>query len=65
MTAAEKVFEDSALKEEAVIQNFRKTAADGKTYDTQHDNPGGYEPPTVSPLATSTEKGVHPSVIGS
>ena len=33
-----KVFEDSELLEEAVIQNFRITASDGKTYDTKHYN---------------------------
>ena len=31
-----KVFSDSELQEEAVIRNFRITAADGKNYDTQH-----------------------------
>lgn len=31
-----KVFADSELQEESVIRNFRITAADGKTYDTQH-----------------------------
>lgn len=33
-----KVFADSELEEEAVIRNFRITAADGKSYDTQHYN---------------------------
>ena len=33
-----KIFEDSELKEEAVIQNFRITATDGKQYDTKHYN---------------------------
>jgi hypothetical protein len=33
-----KVFEDSELEEDAVIRNFRITAADGKTYDTKHYN---------------------------
>ncbi len=33
-----KVFEDSELPEDSVIRNFRITAADGKTYDTQHYN---------------------------
>jgi len=33
-----KVFEDSELQEEAVIQNFRITASDGKSYDTKHYN---------------------------
>ena len=33
-----KVFADSELQEVAVIRNFRITAADGKTYDTQHYN---------------------------
>ena len=32
------VFADSELQEEAVIRKFRITAADGKTYDTQHYN---------------------------
>ncbi len=31
-----KVFEDSELQEDSVIRNFRITAADGKSYDTQH-----------------------------
>ena len=31
-----KVFSDSELPEDAVIRNFRITAADSKTYDTQH-----------------------------
>ena len=33
-----KVFSDSELQEEAVIRNFRITAADGKSYDTKHYN---------------------------
>ena len=33
-----KVFSDSELEEEAVIRNFRITAADGKSYDTKHYN---------------------------
>lgn len=33
-----KVFADSELQEEAVIRNFRITAADGKSYDTKHYN---------------------------
>ena len=33
-----KVFADQELVEESVIRNFRITAADGKTYDTQHYN---------------------------
>jgi hypothetical protein len=31
-----KVFSDSELEEDAVIRNFRITAADGKSYDTKH-----------------------------
>ena len=31
-----KVFSDSELEEDSVIRNFRITAADGKTYATQH-----------------------------
>ena len=31
-----KVFADSELQEDAVIRNFRITAADGKRYDTRH-----------------------------
>jgi hypothetical protein len=33
-----KVFADSELEAGSVLRNFRITAADGKTYDTQHDN---------------------------
>ncbi len=33
-----KVFSDSELEEKSVIQYFRITAADGKSYDTQHYN---------------------------
>lgn len=33
-----KVFADNELQEEAVIRNFRVTAADGKSYDTRHYN---------------------------
>ena len=33
-----KVFDDSELEENAVIQNFRITAADGKSYNTKHYN---------------------------
>ncbi len=33
-----KVFADHELQQDAVIRNFRITAADGKTYDTQHYN---------------------------
>jgi hypothetical protein len=33
-----KVFADNELQEDSVIRNFRITAADGKTYDTQHYN---------------------------
>ena len=33
-----KVFADHELQEDSVIRNFRITAADGKTYDTQHYN---------------------------
>lgn len=33
-----KVFADSELQEDSVLRNFRITAADGKTYDTQHYN---------------------------
>jgi hypothetical protein len=31
-----KIFTDSELQEEAVIRNFRITAADGKAYHTKH-----------------------------
>lgn len=33
-----KVFADQELTEDSVIRNFRITAADGKSYDTQHYN---------------------------
>ena len=33
-----KVFADSELEENSVIRNFRITAADGKSYDTNHYN---------------------------
>ena len=33
-----KVFADSELQADSVIRNFRITAADGKSYDTQHYN---------------------------
>ncbi len=33
-----KIFSDSELEEDSVIRNFRITAADGKSYDTQHYN---------------------------
>ena len=33
-----KVFDDAELEAGSVIRNFRITAADGKTYDTQHYN---------------------------
>jgi hypothetical protein len=33
-----KVFADHELEEDSVIRNFRITAADGKSYDTQHYN---------------------------
>ncbi len=33
-----KVFTDSELQEDSVIRNFRITAADGKSYNTQHYN---------------------------
>jgi hypothetical protein len=32
------IFSDSELEEDAVIRNFRITAADGKNYDTKHYN---------------------------
>jgi len=32
------IFQDNELQENSVIQNFRITASDGKTYDTKHYN---------------------------
>jgi hypothetical protein len=32
------IFEEGELSPDSVIRNFRITAADGKTYDTQHYN---------------------------
>jgi hypothetical protein len=37
-----KVFDDSELEEDAVVRNFRITAADGKTYDTKHARAEGW-----------------------
>ncbi|MEY4592094.1 MAG: hypothetical protein RIR18_989 [Pseudomonadota bacterium] len=34
----QKVFSDTELEADSVIQNFRITAADGKSYDTKHYN---------------------------
>lgn len=36
-----KVFEDNELQKESVIRNFRITASDGKTYNTNHYNLSG------------------------
>ncbi len=36
-----KIFSDSELEEDAVIRNFRITAKDGKSYNTQHYNLSG------------------------
>ncbi len=36
-----KIFSDSELEERSVIRNFRITASDGKTYNTQHYNLSG------------------------
>ncbi len=33
-----KIFRDSELREESVIQDFRITATDGKSYNTKHYN---------------------------
>lgn len=33
-----RIFEEGELEREAVIRNFRITAADGKSYNTQHYN---------------------------
>jgi hypothetical protein len=35
------VFDEKELDPDAVIRNFRITAADGKYYETQHYNLGG------------------------
>jgi hypothetical protein len=37
-----KIFNDSELQENSVIQFFRITATDGKSYNTQHYNWAGY-----------------------
>jgi hypothetical protein len=34
----QKIFEDKELEKNAVIRNFRKTATDGKNYNTQQYN---------------------------
>ncbi len=36
-----KIFADHELQEDSVIRKFRITAADGRTYDTQHYNLSG------------------------
>jgi hypothetical protein len=37
-TTSKKIFSDNELQANAVIRDFRITAADGKTYNTQHYN---------------------------
>jgi hypothetical protein len=39
-----KVLADNELQEDPVLRNFRITAADGKTYDTQRYNLAAYLP---------------------
>lgn len=41
------VFEESELQKDAVVRNFRTTAADGKNYDINH-----YNLDVINPLAT-------------
>jgi hypothetical protein len=38
------IFADRELPEDSVIRNFRITADDGKSYDTQHYLPCGTSP---------------------
>ena len=45
------VFADHELEESAVIQFFRITAADGKTYDTGHYNLSGIIAPIIADAA--------------
>ncbi|WP_374247908.1 virulence RhuM family protein [Thermomonas sp.] len=51
-----KVFSDSELEETSVIRKFRITAADGKTYDTQH-----YSLPAIIAVGykVNSERAVH------
>ena len=51
------IFTDSELEEDAVIQSFRITAAERKTYDTKHYNPRGHH---RRPLPRSVPPGSSP-----
>ena len=64
-----KVFADSELQEDSVIRNFRITAADGKSYDTQHYNlaaiiAAGYKvPPPSAPCGSACEPPPKPPIL--
>ena len=56
-----KVFADNELQEDAVIRNFRITATDGKTYDTQHCRASAISPEPRPPRDTSCSVAARPS----
>jgi hypothetical protein len=49
-----KVFTDNELQEDSVLRNFRITAADGKTYDSQHYNLSAIIAGCCKELSTAT-----------